>query len=166
MLFVEHSKTNKSFFDMKNVLCFLLIASFFACKPNDPKSSTPATSSKYPEYAALMQTHDQAMKGMGRLAELQKALKDKLHTYEAANDFGPLSKEVRNQLSELNKGENEIATWKSTYGKQLPDTMSTENRNNYFIIAKGDVEIARDQILYSVQEAEKVLKKLEAETKK
>ncbi len=151
---------------MKNVLYFLFIALFFACKPNDQKSSAVATSSKYPEYVALMQTHDQAMKGMGRVAELQKAFKEKLHAYEAANDFGPLSKEVRNHLSELNKGENEIATWKSVYGKQLPDTMSVENRSNYFILAKGDVETARDQILYSVQEAEKMLKTLEGATEK
>jgi hypothetical protein len=151
---------------MKNVLYFLFIALFFACKPNEQKPGAAANTSKYPEYAALMQTHDQAMKGMGRVAELQKALKDKLHAYEAANDFGPLSKEVRNHLSELNKAENEIATWKTTYGKQLPDTMSVENRNNYFILAKGDVEIARDQILYSVQQAEKILKTLESEIKK
>jgi hypothetical protein len=146
---------------MKNLLllAFVSILTTMACK-QDTKSTVngDAVAAASPEYVAMRNAYNTAMKNMEQVHEMQLQFRAKSKKLSEESNMQTSDPNTQYTLSQLNKAENVIALWAQQYNKVRLDTMKTDIQKQLFL-ANGAVEIndANTQINLALEVCKKAL---------
>jgi peptidoglycan hydrolase CwlO-like protein len=146
---------------MKYILSTFAVCVLFltSCK-NDISNKKDEVAANSPNYQDMKKSEAVADKAMPDLVMYQKAMRELLHSMEKANQtFDSTSMNIRRHLSELNKAENALANYKTSFSARM-DTMAESRRAVYSAYGKQESETARDMVLYSVEQTKKLVQKL------